>query len=487
MRSSLLSPRAAALVDLRQARRWSSSRLAREAGVALDTISRYETGKVPLDEERLLWLGRVMEYSREEVLLAVQLAERRMRGTVEPAHPLVPGRQDQQALGAKAASIALRFEPLVYRALENDWTRKRIEEDHRRAVALIEALEGLTSEERRGRIEGDPDYRLWALTPELGERSVRAVGGSVEKAAEWAALARLAAESAEVPGSWRPRLRACGLFFAANVERVGNGLRDSEKTFVCAWSEWGEGAPEGLPLGEWRFLDLEASLRCDQRRWEDAVGLLQRAITLAPPEIVPRLQVSLAIRFNEMAEPARALQILQAARETVEASSDSRLQLTLSFHLATSLFELGRTQEAALHASEARERARAGEWWIDELRSGWLAGRIDWALGRIGVARLTLGSVRERFTELRLALDAALVGLDEALLLLEGQAHAEVKDLATDLILTLRSGQLTTEALAALRVFYSAARREEATVELARLTQEKLRAFLKRPNSLGAG
>lgn len=486
MRPSPPPARAVALILLRVAMGWSSSRLARAANLAPDTISRYETGKLPLDDERLIFLGGLMGYGRDEVLLEVQWAERRALETVAPRHPLAPGLRDQQELGAQAASIALKFEPLVFDALCCDWTRTRVEADRQRAIALIGALEGLQFEERLRRVEVDPEYRLWTLPSELGERSIRAIGGSVEEAGEWTDLARLAAELVEAPEAWRPRLRAVALFFSANVERVGNDLGAAEATFGRAWAAWREKEPEGLPLGEWRYLDLEASLRCDQQRWEDAMTLLRRAIAVAPKDEVSRLQVGLAVRFNEMGRPAEALELLRSARSAVETQGDLRLCCTLNFNFGVSLLRLGRALEAAFFVAEGQRLARLGGGVLDILRNDWLAGHVARDLGHSGAARLVFAEVRQGFTELRMPLDAALAALDEAELLLEEGAHEEVRELAVEIFGICRWGKLHGEVLASLKLFYTAAKRQHATAELARQTARTLQIALSPVPSHGA-
>lgn len=468
--------RASALVLLRVHRQWSGLRLAQKAGVSPNTISRYESGKIALDEERLLELAALMGYGPEAVRLAAEVVER-LEGQAEaPSHPLEPGEARQRELRAQALRLTLGLEPLVHRALRQEWSAHQAEADRERARAVIARLEEVPLEERRSRFEAEADRGLWALAPELGERSERAAPSSAKEAAGWASLARLAAELAEVPESCRSGLRACALFFTANAERVGNDVRASEATFARAWSTFQKDEAQGLPLQKWQFLDLEASLRSDQGRSEEAVALLRDAIGTAPSAVVPRLQLKLS-RFylNDFGDFSQALQILEGARPAIEKGGTLHLRVTLASQLALSLLGLGRVDEAAPFASEARRWADTGGLSLDLLRCEWTLARIAQEQGRLGEARLAYREVRLGFAALQLGLDAALAGLDEAVLLLEEGTHGELRELSAELFTLLRSGELATEAVAALRIFCVAAEREAATAELARRTIETLR------------
>src|SRR6185369_6914163 len=56
-----------------------------------------------------------------------------------------------------------------------------------------------------------------------------------------------------------------------------NDLSGAEEAFARAWNLWKTGEDGGL-LPEWRMLSLAASLRRDERRFEEALELLDRAL-----------------------------------------------------------------------------------------------------------------------------------------------------------------------------------------------------------------
>jgi hypothetical protein len=76
--------------------------------------------------------------------------------------------------------------------------------------------------------------------------------------------------------------------------------------------------------------------------------------------------------------------------------------------------------------------------------------------------------VRRVFGRCELTFDYALVSLELAVLLLEQGHTAEVRTLAEEMLRIFRTQKVEREALAALHLFCDAARRETATVDLAR-------------------
>jgi hypothetical protein len=83
-------------------------------------------------------------------------------------------------------------------------------------------------------------------------------------------------------------------------------------------------------------------------------------------------------------------------------------------------------------------------------------------------AMASLEQVRRYFTHHRLAYDAALSGLDLALVWLEVGRTAGVRELAAGMAWIFNAKKIEREALAALRLFCEAAEREGATAELTR-------------------
>jgi len=90
------------------------------------------------------------------------------------------------------------------------------------------------------------------------------------------------------------------------------------------------------------------------------------------------------------------------------------------------------------------------------------------AFGRKTQAQAAFEQVLRRWKAEELAYECALVSLDLALIYLNAGRTAEVRDLAAEMLWIFRAQGVHREALAALKLFCDAARREAATVDLAR-------------------
>lgn len=105
------------------------------------------------------------------------------------------------------------------------------------------------------------------------------------------------------------------------------------------------------------------------------------------------------------------------------------------------------------------------------------------ASGRTAEALARYPAVRRAFADRDLPLDAALVGLEEAALLLSEGRGAEVRSMVFEMRKTFESEQLHREAHVALKLFLDAAVQETATAALAR---QAARGLAKRPRRVAA-
>jgi hypothetical protein len=105
---------------------------------------------------------------------------------------------------------------------------------------------------------------------------------------------------------------------------------------------------------------------------------------------------------------------------------------------------------------------------LDLIRVAWLASKVDAGQGRKEAAIAGLEQVSRDFTARDLPYEAALSSLDLAVLLLEAERPAEVRNLALAMKWIFQAKKIDREALAAFRLFCEAAAQETATIELAR-------------------
>ena len=428
-------------------------------GVHPSLIARFEQDQIVPDEGHLERLARGADLTVSDVEEILRLAEDLCRSN----------RWRGQGSEALLGELKERLGDHISRSYRRLLTLPRSgltpkPEDRRRARELCERLKSLPGDWQSGVIQVAEQYQSWALCEAACEESVNEATRQVESAASWARLAREIAERVRGPEAWRNRLLGYALAHEANILRVVGELKAADATFEEAKRLWHAGSdPEGL-LDPGRLLDLEGPLRSAQRRFAEALFLLDQARLVS--RCPGRTLITKGFTLEVMGEYERSIDTLLEAAPLVGSSDDHRLKNILHINLAVNLCHVGRYAEAAELVREAQPlTAELGDD-ITLVRLTWLRGCIAAGLGRSEEAQQLLTEAREGFAARDMSYDVALALLEEAVLLLDEGRTAEVKALALELAEVFESKGVHREALSALRLFREAAEREEATAEL---------------------
>ncbi len=337
--------------------------------------------------------------------------------------------------------------------------------DCRMAEEQLASLKRLSRRSQLAAVRSIEELQNWALVERCCDESVRQASHSLKRATAWARLAMEIARLVSGPKSWLDRLGAYALAHWANVLRVQGRLQAAEARLDEAKRLWQAGSdPRGL-LDPGKLLDLEGSLRRDQRRFAEALFLFDQALPISRfPE---RVLLMKGFTYDVMGEHALAIATYLEAAPLVERRGDARLKGLLRLNLASNMAHARRYGEAAELIAEAR-RSPEGLGKIDRSRIPWLEGRILAGLGRPAEALTALAEARRRFAAEAMSYDVALALMEEAGLLLGEGRTEEVKALTLDLAKVFESKGVHPEAEAALRLFQEAVQQETATAELAR-------------------
>ena len=472
-------PLGLALLILRSARGWTQQRLAAPAGTHGRVISDYETGKHRnLRRETFDRLAASMGYGPEEVNLTLLFVAGLLGGPTDPPlTPIDPTPADERRIRRLAGHTALLEAGRVASQLRGIARTIRAEQARREAAGQWEELCGRTSAQQLKLLASRSDLCTWAFVELLCEQSARAAANEPGRALELARHALRLAERVRGGARWRNCLQGYAHAFVGNALRTAAQLDAAEAAFATAWRLWRAGGPTAQgPLGEWRLLDLEASLRRDLRQFEPALELLRRALAGAPRERKGRILLNKGSILAQAGQVEASLSALAEATPLLDAAGDAHHRTCVRFNWIVNLCQLGRYREAEDRLPELRGLVRALGHAADSLRYQWLAGRVAAGLGHREEARRAWEHLARRFTARRNAYDAALVSLELSVLDLEEGRLTVVRERAEEMVWIFPSQRLHREALAALRLFVRAVQADSASAGLAR----HVLAFLER-------
>jgi len=274
-------------------------------------------------------------------------------------------------------------------------------------------------------------------------------------------------EPAEI--GWLAQLRGIAWAHLGNARRVFGDLRRAHEGFVEADRFW---APAMADFGDVlgyaaRFYGLKASLRREERQFEEAIALLDEALRYTTdPEWIGKLSLNKAKVLEEQGETEAAIELLMAASNHVQAL-ESRTVLCLEHNLVWSLASCGRCLEARLRLPSVQERSQRLGNDLDMLRLRWTEGRIAAGLADFTNAAALLLEVRHGFEARGIGFDAALVTLELAVVYARQNRSTDVMALAGEMLPLLEANGVQREALVVVSLFVEAAADGRLTAELA--------------------
>lgn len=334
----------------------------------------------------------------------------------------------------------------------------------RQQLALLKELK--TEEERLAVIRECREYQHWALMEAAAEESPEAASRDLEESASWARLAVEIAERVRGPEEWLLRVRAYAGLFGPNTLRVAGELELADAALEEVKPLWHAGSDPDEVLDPGRLPDIEASLRRDQRRPDEALDRLAEALPISRRPA--RVLIKKAFTLEVMGEYRQAAEALRQAEPLVDRHADPRLYYIVRYNRALNSYRCEAYQEAGALLQGVRELVKARGDENEIPRVNWLQGCIAAGLGSHRDARALLELAVRQFRRRKLWYDVALALLELAALLLREGDKAAVKELCPKLVEVFASRKVHVEALAALQLFQEAAESSTADEELAR-------------------
>lgn len=338
--------------------------------------------------------------------------------------------------------------------------------------ALWRELENLPSfEERLHLLDTQKRFAHWGLAELLCVESRKA---GAHDAARAVTLARLAIEVAKrvqegqpCEREWLFELRAYGWAHLASAWRVSGDLLKAEEAQKIADLWWRAGAAGMGDILGYKpvILGLKACLRKDQRRFQEALALLDEVIAAylaGDPgaqdyHLTGRAMVTKAKVLEEMGELEEALRLIREASPLIDPVREPRLFLCVEHNRLDYLAKLGHPEEAKTLLPKVRALSEALGNDLDLLRLAWTEGLLHATMGELPEAIHLLTRVRADFIARGIGFDAALVTLDLSMVYLKAGNTSAVAELACEMLPLFVAQDVHREALAALAVFQQAA------------------------------
>jgi tetratricopeptide (TPR) repeat protein len=264
-------------------------------------------------------------------------------------------------------------------------------------------------------------------------------------------------------------LRARAWAYIGNAHRLRFEFREAHEAFNRALGHLRQGTREPWERAVW--LDLKASLLRAQRRLDEAMRLLNRALILflavGDRHRAGRTLISMDNVLQRAGQPEKGIPLLYQALELIDSAQEPRVLLIAQHNLLDDLAEAGRYMEAQRLLIRARPLYRSfEEAWMRNRRQ-WVEGKIARGLGQPEKAEALFVAARAAFQQQDATYDMTLISLELAGLYAEQGRTAEIKRLAEEMVPIFSSRQIHREALAALALWCQAVQTETAGAELA--------------------
>lgn len=277
------------------------------------------------------------------------------------------------------------------------------------------------------------------------------------------------------------RARSCAEL--ANAHRVSDDLEGAERMLRRATDWSSRGTQDPLLLA--RIMRVAAALRGAQRRFPEALALLDGAYTIYERHgdrfNAGGTLISKGLYTGYSNDPEKAIQYLTAGLAMISPARDPKLVLSAVHNLVNFLTDCGRFNEARRILRRSKKAYYATGDRINLIKLRWVEGKIALGLGERAAAETAFRDAQARFAEVGLPYAAALVALDLTALLLEKGETAAARELIGQTVAILRAKRIAREILAALLLLQRSLDADRSSLGVLQTVRTYLKRLESRP------
>ncbi|HEX3128383.1 MAG TPA: tetratricopeptide repeat protein, partial [Thermoanaerobaculia bacterium] len=209
-------------------------------------------------------------------------------------------------------------------------------------------------------------------------------------------------------------LRARAYAELANAHRVSDDLESAERVLRRAVEHSSRGTQDPLLLA--RIMRLTAALRSAQRRFDEALSLIDACYTIyerhGDRSNAGRALISKGLYVGYDNDPEGAIRFLEAGLSMINPATDPKLVLSAVHNLVGFLADCGRFAEAHRILRRARPAYGAEGDRLALIKMRWLEGRVAAGLGETAEAERAFLEVQVDLEKAGLSYHVALVSMD---------------------------------------------------------------------------
>lgn len=237
-----------------------------------------------------------------------------------------------------------------------------------------------------------------------------------------------------------------------NARRVRSDFQAAEEAFETAAACLKDGTGDVVERA--LLFDLKASLRIEQRRLDEAMTLLRRALALfrsvGDRHRTGRTLIKMDRAHNVAGTPAEGIPLLYQALDLIDPDYEPRLSLCVSHNLIANLVDSELYMEAQRILAKTRPLYKKySDPMVKALRP-WVEGRIAQGLGRKMEAEALFYAAREALAVLGNPYRMALLLLDLAVLHAEQGKTFELRRIAEEILPVFTDRKVVPETEATL-------------------------------------